>query len=335
MKKRHRISRRSRKKLFDLPTVSFIVVAILTAFYFAATGIQDTKFLGFMAPPSECADATAEVYLLNSQFVGNAIIINVSSPTCIIAVANFHFGIPSEITVDLEGITGTGAFADLNLRQKKKGIDLEMQYVDMSDNPLNYGGTVTIPFSASNPGDYDISAKERMRFLTDDGKRINVVFHIPRLVLQMFNFSFYVQPSITAGAVNKVPAGSFGDAILNTTVAGSFIFNMTVSDAIASLNKQLGIQTLNPIYIWKESFDAYLHPENRHACNAGTVDTGVMLDFNGNKVSNGIKVELTKPKLSDIYPILDRYFNSIGTDTEDAALIPRAYYMVGSYFNCP
>jgi hypothetical protein len=174
-----------------------------------------------------------------------------------------------------------------------------------------------------------------MRFLDANGNRINIVFHIPKLVLQMFNFSFYVQPSLTAGAINKVPVGSLGDATLNTTIAGSFGFNMAVSDSIATLNKQTTTTTQNPIYIWKESFDSYLHPENKHVCNAGMVNASVILNYNDNLVTNNVEVELTKPKLSDIYALIDQYFNSIGTDTEDPTLIPRAYYMVGSYFNCP
>jgi len=326
-----RLKRKVQRNIFTFYNIALILSALLMLAYMLQPSIKFEK----LAPPSECADGAAEVYLLNNQFIGNAVIINVTSPSCIIAVAKIHLGIPSDITVDLNNIHGTGAFSDMYIRQKKKAVDLEIDYADLSETPSNYEGSIVIPFSASQPGEYDLFAKEKMRFLTDDGKRINMVFHIPKLRLQMFNFSFHVQPSLTAGTKNKVPVGSFGDTVLNTTIAGSFIFNLTVSDPSASNNLQISTTTQQPIYTWKEAFDSYLHPENRHACNAGMTNTFIILDYSNNKISNSIEVELTKPKLSDIYPIIDRYFNSIGTEQEDPTLIPRAYYMVGSYFNCP
>ena len=349
MKKR---GRKFKKDFLSASSVSLVVISMLMALYLISSNLQETKFAGFVAPPppSECADGTAEVSLLNSQFINNAVIINVTSPSCAIAVANIHLDFPSGTIVDLDNIRGTGAFEDIIVEKKKQyttktgKINIEIPTFDFNYDlpPSNYEGSLIIPFSAAGPGDYEISVREKIRFFTDDNRTIKINFHIPKLILQMFNFSFYVQPSSPAPtisaastSINKVPVGSLGDAVINTTIAGSFGFNMAVSDSRTTLNKQTTATTQSPIYIWKESFDSYLHPENKYTCNAGKVNATVILNYNNNLVTNNIEVELTIPELKDIYAVIDKYFNSIGTDSEDPTLIPRAYYMVGSYFNCP
>jgi hypothetical protein len=323
MKKR---AKKNKGIMLKFPDISLIIVSALMAAYLilGVFPFQQTQPSGQLAPPVE---GTVDINLLNPYFMNNAIVINISAPD-IIATGTIQLKLPAEFTIDTTKITGTGAFETANIRAIKG--NLVIQYFDLT--PSDYEGSIVIPFSATQPGDYTVDISAKTGFVTKKGKALLLPTPFSKtFTLQMYNFSFYVVPSLAAPqTVNTIPAGSFGDIVVNTTIPGDFTFNLKTTDNLGALiESNITASTQQPVYILTEAFDSYLHPESTD-CNAGTAKLTLTLNYRNSKITNSVDVNLVKPKLDDIYRIVDRYF-----DTSDMTLVPRAYYMVDSFFACP
>jgi len=303
--------------------ISLIALLVLAAAYSILSAyLQKNPAYYFPAPP---ITITPEIKTLSTQVGDNALIINISSPE-IIATGIFRLKIPQGIEIDPERIDGSGAFQTKNIRRKIEQIRID--YFDL--NPSYNYGEIIIPFKADSPGRYIFEILGETKFMNKAGDKIELDTKLFEINIEMFNFSFYAVSKNRPDEKNKIIAGDLAEVTIEAPIGGNFLFELKIKQDENVISTKTASSENQGIYTWENALDSYIDPSKMEYCNAGKLNVSVTLDYNGNKAEKEIEVSIIKPKLEEIYRLVDEYFA-----TQDESLIPRIYYMVGSYLNCP